>query len=151
MMFFADRMLGKLAKKLRLLGFDTLYLSQIEEDEILKLCFETGRILITRNRELHMKALKQGIRSLLLKSDSWRQQLVELSKVLDLKNADRMTRCSLCNAELILANPEKVKQKVPLYVQQIRNEFYECPVCGRLYWEGTHVEHALEEFRRLNL
>ncbi len=139
MKFFADRMLGKLAKKLRLLGFDTMYISQIDESEILKLCTETDRILITRDKELHSKALKKGIKSFLLRTDSWRQQLTELSKIVELRNSTAMTRCSLCNAELNRASPEKVRQKVPLYVQQIREEFYECPVCGRLYWKGSHI------------
>ncbi len=151
MKFFADRMLGKLAKKLRLLGFDTVYFSHIDELEILNLCQENKRILITKDKELHSKALKLGIRSLLLTSNTWREQLIELSKIVDLRNASSMTRCSLCNTELVVADSEKVKNKVPLYVQQIRSEFYECPVCGRLYWEGSHVEHALNEFRRLNL
>ncbi|WP_241240730.1 Mut7-C RNAse domain-containing protein [Thermotoga sp. Ku-13t] len=150
-MFFADRMLGKLARKLRLLGFDTVYSSQMSEEEILQLCKESGRILITRDRDLLKKAVENGVRCYYVSSDDWREQLVELSKKIDLKNSKRMSRCSLCNVELVEANEEQIKEKVPLYVQQTHREFYSCPVCGRVYWAGSHVEHAEELFRRLGL
>ncbi|MCS7175495.1 Mut7-C RNAse domain-containing protein [Pseudothermotoga sp.] len=150
-MFFVDRMLGKLAKKLRLLGFDTVYSSHMCEEEIMQLCKETGRILITKDRELLRKAVEQGIRCLYVASDDWRQQLVELSKKIDLKSSKRMSRCSLCNVELINANEEEIKKKVPFYVQQTCKDFYLCPACGRVYWAGSHVEHAEETFRRLGL
>lgn len=150
-MFFADRMLGKLAKKLRLLGFDTVYHSHMSEEEILRFCKETGKILITRDRDLLKKAVERGIKCFYVVSDDWKQQLVELSKKIDLKNSNRMSRCSLCNVELIKASEDEIKRKVPMYVQQTHNEFYLCPACGRVYWAGSHVEHAEETFRRLGL
>ncbi len=150
-MFFADRMLGKLAKKLRLLGFDTIYLSDVDEREILILCKQTGRILITRDRSLHSAASKRSLRTVLIKSDNWRDQLSELLLYYDLNQGAKMSRCSLCNAVLEPVDLERVKDRVPLYVQQTQNEFYSCPVCGRVYWAGSHVEHLLEEFRRLML
>ncbi|MEJ5229451.1 MAG: Mut7-C RNAse domain-containing protein [Pseudothermotoga sp.] len=150
-MFFADRMLGKLAKKLRLLGFDTIYLSDIDEQEILILCKQTGRILITRDRSLHLAALKNRVKSVLIKSDDWRDQLSELLSYCDLRHGAKMSRCSLCNVVLVPVSLEQVRDRVPLYVQQTQNEFYSCPVCGRVYWAGSHVDHLLEEFRRLKL
>ncbi len=150
-MFFADRMLGKLAKKLRLLGFDTVYHSHMSEEEILRFCKETGKILITKDRDLLKKAVERGIKCFYVASDDWKQQLVELSKKIDLKGSNRMSRCSLCNVELIKASEDEIKRKVPMYVQQTHNEFYLCPACGRVYWAGSHVEHAEETFRRLGL
>ncbi|HBT39033.1 MAG: hypothetical protein XD58_1561 [Thermotoga sp. 50_1627] len=150
-MFFADRMLGKLARKLRLLGFDTAYASDMDEEAILEFCKETNRVLITRDRDLLKKAVERGIRCYYVSSDDWREQLMELSKKIDLKNSKRMSRCSLCNAELVRAGGEEIRAKVPLYVQQTQTEFYSCPVCGRVYWAGSHVEHAESLFRRLGL
>lgn len=150
-MFFVDRMLGKLAKKLRFLGFDTMYLSQIDEEKILELCKQNNRTLITRDRDLHIRALKNRINSLLIHSDKWREQLVELSTHFDLKSVEKMTRCSLCNAQLVEIPVEEARDKVPLYVQDTQNSFFMCPVCNKIYWAGSHVQHALEEFRRVGL
>lgn len=150
-MFFADRMLGKLAKKLRLLGFDTIYLPQIEEEKILQICKQNDRILITRDKTLHMRALKTGLISHLIHSDKWKDQLIELSMRFDLRNAHKMTRCSLCNAELVATSVEKIKDRVPLYIQDTQDNFFICPVCNKVYWAGSHVQHALEEFRRLKI
>ena len=150
-MFLVDRMLGKLAKKLRLLGFDTIYLSHAQEEQIIQLCKQNNRVLITRDRLLHMRALKNGLRSHLIHSDNWREQLVELSSRFDLKSTNRMTRCSLCNAELEKISVEKIKDRVPLYVQNTQSDFFICPVCNRVYWAGSHVQHAIEEFRRLRI
>ncbi|HBT26426.1 MAG TPA: hypothetical protein DEA58_07060 [Pseudothermotoga sp.] len=148
--FFVDRMLGKLAKKLRLLGFDTMYINNIKEEAILQLCQQTGRILITRDKTLHRKAIKKGLKSFLINSEMWRDQLVELSKVFDLRKKDKiMMRCSLCNVDLVISSNEQIRKKVPLYVQETQDVFYTCPICGRVYWEGTHVQHIFEEFRRL--
>lgn len=150
-MFFADRMLGKLAKKLRLLGFDTMYLSQIDEEKILELCKQNGRTLITRDRALHMRALKDRINSVLIHSDKWREQLIELSMRFDLRSTEKMTRCSLCNTQLVEISVEEIRDRVPLYVQDTQNSFFMCPVCNRIYWAGSHVQHALEEFRRAGI
>jgi len=122
MRFTADRMLGKLAKKLRLLGIDTEYFKNVDEEAILKFCKEEGRILLTRDKELYEKALK---------------------------NSKPYTRCSICNAPLVKVEKEAVKGKVPEYVYLTQDEFYECPKCHRIYWRGTHVEHMEEELRRV--
>ncbi len=150
-MFLVDRMLGKLAKKLRLLGFDTMYFSQIDEEKILQLCEQSNRVLITKDRTLHLRALKNGLNSYLVHSDKWRDQLIELSSHFDLKSAQRMTRCSLCNAQLLSISIEEVRDRVPLYVQNTQSDFYICPICNRVYWAGSHIQHITEEFRRLRI
>lgn len=150
-MFFVDRMLGRLARKLRLLGFDTMYLAQANEEQILQLCKQSNRTLITRDRALHMRALKNGLGSHLIRSDNWKEQLVELSSRFDLSNTERLKRCSLCNAQLIPISIDEIRHRVPLYVQNTQSEFFVCPVCDRIYWAGSHVQHAVEEFRRLGI
>jgi len=147
--FFADRMLGKLAKKLRFLGYDTFYKNEISEDAILQICKNSGRILLTRDKSLLEKAVKNALKVCFLSSDSWRQQLSELARRLHLTYNRKFTRCSLCNAVLEHASLAEVAKKVPIYVQQMTDEFYVCPVCGRIYWSGTHVEHILIELKGL--
>ena len=148
MRFTADRMLGKLAKKLRLLGIDTEYFKNIDEEAILKFCKEEGRILLTRDKELYEKALKNSIEAFLLKSDDWRSQLKAVHDKFRIHDKP-YTRCSICNAPLVKVEKEAVKGKVPEYVYLTQDEFYECPKCHRIYWRGTHVEHMEEELRRV--
>ncbi len=148
MRFFADRMLGKLARKLRLLGFDVLYESDIDESRILLL--SRDRILLTRDKILYRRAKKLGLEAFYIKSDGWRSQLRAVAKVYPIvSEAKPFTRCSICNVELVKVDRESVLGKVPEYVYKSVSEFRKCPKCGRIYWRGTHVDFALEELRKL--
>ena len=148
MRFTADRMLGKLAKKLRLLGIDTEYFRSIDEESILEFCRKEGRILLTRDRGLYEKALKNGIDVFLLKSDDWKSQLRAIDDKFGI-HSKPYTRCSICNTLLVKVEKEFVKDKIPEYVYLTQDEFYECPKCRRIYWRGTHVEHMEKELRRV--
>ena len=148
MKFVADRMLGKLARKLRLLGYDTLYYSEISEDELLAKSHD--RILLTRDKILYRRAKKLGYEVFYLKSDSWRSQLRALAEVYPIvRNAKPFTRCSVCNSELASIDRESVRDRVPEYVYKSTDEFKICTGCGRIYWKGTHVELVLEDLRKL--
>ncbi|MDI3524147.1 MULTISPECIES: Mut7-C RNAse domain-containing protein [unclassified Kosmotoga] len=149
MKFFADRMLGKLAKKLRLLGFDTLYFNNIEEKNILELLHEEERILLTRDRSLHSRALKAGIDSYLLKSNHWNSQLRSVIQRFRLTedNFHLFYRCSECNAELEEADAASVSGLVPDFVLYTNDKFMRCPGCGRIYWKGTHLEKIIKSLQ----
>jgi len=141
-------MLGKLARKLRLLGFDTFYESDVDENRILYL--SRDRILLTRDKKLYERARKLGIEAFYLKSDKWRSQLRAIAKIYPLvSEAKPFTRCSICNVELVKAEDEEVAGRVPEYVYKTVDEFRKCPKCGRIYWKGTHVELILEDLRKL--
>ncbi len=148
MRFTADRMLGKLAKKLRLLGIDTEYFKDVDEETILKFCEEEKRILLTRDTELYEKALKRGVEVFLLKSDDWRSQLRAIHDRFKIQG-EPYTRCSICNVVLVKVNKNLVKGRVPEYVYLTQEEFYECPRCHRIYWRGTHVVHMEEELKKV--
>ncbi|MDI3471901.1 MAG: uncharacterized protein PWQ20_573 [Thermotogaceae bacterium] len=149
--FFADRMLGKLAKKLRILGFDTLYFSDISEDEILKLCKAEDRTLLTRDRIMFIKATKEGIESFFLKSDRWYSQLkaVKNKFKLSFEKSSLFERCIECNCVLEYVEKEKIKNRVPEYVYLTNNQFLECPKCHKIYWRGTHVENILKDLNKI--
>ncbi|AKI96481.1 Mut7-C RNAse domain-containing protein [Kosmotoga pacifica] len=151
MRFLADRMLGKLAKKLRILGFDTLYFNEISEEDLLKIVLEENRVLLTRDREFHAKAVKAGSRSFLLKSNYWQGQLRAVFQRFKLQPEffKPFSRCSKCNAELEKVDPDDIKTKVPDYVFFTQVEFLRCTGCGQIYWKGTHVPriiNALSDF-----
>jgi len=141
-------MLGRLAKKLRILGFDTLYYNEIEEDEILKL--SKGRILLTRDKMLERKAKKQGINVFYIKSDKWRSQLKAVNDRFSIeKFAKPFTRCSECNGELVEAEREKVKDKVPEYIYKTTDKFMMCKNCGKVYWKGSHISWIVSDVGKL--
>ena len=147
MKFLADRMLGKLAKKLRLLGFDTLYFSEGEEDELLKIVSREGRILLTRDRDFYEKAVKSGVNVFLLKSDKWRSQLRAIFDRFKIRSEDLslFSRCTECNGILDEVDKEMIKDRVPEYVYLTHDEFKMCRNCGRVYWRGTHVDRMIDE------
>ena len=136
--FFCDDTLGKLMKKLRLLGFDTeRWNGNIRED----------RILLSRSRKRWQNYRGE---SFLVFSDNWREQLSELDKRYAIsKNSRPFTRCVECNAELLQISSEQAKNMVPERVYLTTTKFKICPVCKRVYWSGTHVEKIRREFRRI--
>ena len=141
-------MLGKLAKKLRLLGFDALYHSDIEEDEILRL--SKDRILLTRDKILERKAKKLGIDVFYIKSDKWRSQLKAVNDRFSIEKYSKpFTRCSECNGELVYVEKEKVKDKVPEYVYKTVDEFKMCKNCRKIYWKGSHVSWMVSDIGKL--
>ena len=146
--FFCDRMLGKLARKLRLLGFDTLYYPEIDEDDIFNI--SRGRILLTRDKEVYRKAFSKGIEAYYIEHDDWRAQLRKLFLDLKLYNVMKpFTRCVECNEPLVDAKPDDVKGKVPEYVYKTVENFKICPKCGKVYWKGSHLDWIKRDMEKL--
>ncbi len=147
MKFIVDVMLGKLAKWLRILGYDTLYKRDWEDDELIELARAEGRILLTADRELWRR--RQGSHKIFISSDKWQEQLRELARVLPLDTEHLFTRCIECNLPLEQVSREEARGLVPPYVYATQEGFGRCPECGRIYWRGSHFAHALAEVRRL--
>ena len=95
------------------------------------------RLLLTRNSKL---THKPGIRMLRIKSDKLSDQVTQLIKELDLRPQEDLmfSRCIVCNSQLKEIDKDKVKARVPQYVFNTQQDFLSCPVCGRIYWKGTH-------------
>jgi len=137
--FLADAMLGRLARWLRLLGFDVAYDDAIPDAELARRAFEEGRVVLTRDRALPEEWRLPRV--IVLQSESTREQLRELARVFPLQDAARpFARCSRCNAPLEDAAPEAVAADVPPRILATQSRFHRCPACGRVYWEGSHVE-----------
>jgi uncharacterized protein with PIN domain len=135
--FVADAHLGGLARLLRLAGFDTLYDNHFHDDEVERLAVEEGRIVLSRDIELlKRRAITHGcfIRAL----RPW-AQLGEIVARLDLVRLARpFGLCLECNAPLQAVDKADVLDKLPPGVRASHERFKSCPVCGRVYWEGTH-------------
>ncbi len=145
MKFLVDHMLGRLARYLRFMGYDTYYPSgDMSDDEILRIAHQEGRVVITRDREL---ARRSG--GLLLRSGDYREQLKAVVREFNLKADNMLSRCSLCNEPLVRVEKEEIRDRVPEYVYQHSEEFYLCPKCGRVYWYGSHTERIEREIREV--
>jgi uncharacterized protein with PIN domain len=152
MKFLVDCMLGKLAKWLKILGFDTLFFSKIEDDELLAIARKEKRILLTRDTGLIQKA--KEIETLFLESEKWREQVIQVLEHFDLwGKIDPHTRCIACNMELKSLSKKDAKNLVTPFVYKHADSFALCPSCGRVFWRGTHfkdMEHKIEEILKKN-
>ena len=147
MRFIADGMLGKLAKWLRLLGYDVLYSPYMDDPELARIAYVEDRILLTRDTQL---VKRKGIKFVLVESDHVDQQLRQIVTELHLgKNFAAFSRCPECNTELIEVEAESVRGVVPPYVLATQSRFRRCPKCLRVYWRGTHWEHIQEKMRSI--
>lgn len=140
--FIVDVNLGKLAYKLRLLGFDTLFRNDLEDDEIIDISLAENRIILTRDRGI----LKQNVvtHGYWLRNDDPKKQLAEIIGRLQLQDKLKpFTRCSVCNGGLNQVNKELLVEKLSADTLQYYNEFWECAGCRKIYWQGSHFMHIL--------
>ncbi len=144
--FSVDEMLGSLARWLRIMGYDASYEKDMTDSEILASARAEDRIVLTRDKELAMRAGKSGM---LVESDNIDEQLRQVIERFDLKFNEPLTRCSICNAELEEIPPEAVEGEVPPLVKERQKEFFRCRGCGQIYWKGTHWENILKRLREM--
>ncbi len=146
MKFLVDQMLGTLAKWLRLCGFDTYFAKQEVDDDLLRIALNEKRTIITRDKELHYRANKKGIPSLLTLSTKLNDQIKQVftSYPRLLEKITPLNRCSVCNTLLRDIKKNMVEEKVPERVFQNHDYFWQCPTCNRIYWKGTHYEKIIE-------
>jgi uncharacterized protein with PIN domain len=139
-------MLGKLAKWLRLLGYDTAYDNAADDHELARRARAEGRVLLTRDREL---AARRGLRALLIQSEVLEVQVREVQDALGPPPDPALSRCAVCNTVLEPVSSDDVADRVPPYVLRTQSDFRRCPGCGRVYWPGTHVDGMQEQLGQL--
>ncbi len=140
--FIADAMLGKLARWLRLLGYDTRY-SQDDDAAIANCARAEGRILLTRDRGL---AARRGLNAILIVGTDLETQLAQVHATVGIPPMP--PRCMDCNVRLHPIAPEAARSQVPAYVAQTQSDFQQCPKCGRILWPGTHWQGIARRLRR---
>ncbi len=145
--FSADAMLGRLARWLRVMGYDTRFDAGIADADLVRSALEERRVILTRDRGIPDRW--RVPRLLLLEAEAPRDQLRELARHFPLEWRGRIfTRCTRCNDPVERVSPADLVGRVPESVLQTHERFRRCPSCGRIYWDGSHaarMRRALEQ------
>ncbi|MCK4235652.1 MAG: hypothetical protein KAX38_00940 [Candidatus Krumholzibacteria bacterium] len=145
--FLLDRMLGKLCRKLRLLGYDARLNPADEMGRFLLTAECEGRIAVTLSRRRHDRP---GPQPVILKKGGVIDQIEELFNALGEKpKFEPFTRCLECNTPLAEEPPSSVHREVPPYIAKTFHHYNRCPDCRRLYWEGSHFQAMAEEIKEI--
>ena len=141
-------MLGRLARWLRALGYDTSYDESLADPVLVREANAQQRILLTRDRHL-LRELRPE-RALEIRQDDPLQQLHAVATGLALQPPTELfTRCLLCNAPLQLLDADQAQPLLPAGVRDVPGPVRRCPQCGRLYWEGSHVRRMRAALQRV--
>lgn len=148
MKFIADIMVGKLAKYLRMAGYDVLYENTATDDEIMKIALKTGRTVLTRDSLMiaRKEFVKGMIKYLLIRDDKLKKQLEQVQSEFNFSLKPNLIRCVECNYRLAEVKKEDVKNKVPPYVYKTQQNFIYCKRCDKYYWRGTHYHNIKNAF-----
>lgn len=138
--FILDVQLGRLAKYLRLCGFDTLYSSHFSDPEIIEISIRDDRIILTRDRLLLKdKRIKRGYR---IRSQNHEEQMKEVFEEFDLRNHIHLfCRCLKCNTPLEEVPKEEILSRIQADTTKYYSNFSRCPECDRIYWNGSHYNN----------
>jgi len=145
--FLADEMLGRLAKWLRLLGYDTKYISRIPDPELLDLAEAEERNILTRDTLLIRQ--KRCHNYIFIRSDHWREQLKQVYVEAGLNCDAVLTMCPVCNRPLHHVDRFSIEALVPAYVYETQERFSACEGCSRIFWAATHVSEMMDVLKEL--
>jgi len=151
MKFIADRMLGKLAKELRMLGYDTIYYREDDAHPMIQLARREGRVILTRNTKLKPKRSEDRV-ILVMEDDPFLQlkELIQKGRI-SLTEENLFSRCLLCNTLLDEIPRGEAEGKVPEFIFYQQKAFFRCPQCQRIYWPGSHQNNMHKKVEELRL
>jgi len=146
MRLLCDRMLGTLARWLRFMGYDVYYpRNDVDDEKIIELVQMEGRTLVTRDRVLARRV--RG--SILITSVNLDEQIRQVLASAGEPEDDILVRCGVCNSVLEPIEKSEVKGIVPDGVFQRQSEYMRCPLCRRIYWQGSHYEKIMAKISDL--
>jgi uncharacterized protein len=141
--FAADRMIGRLARMLRLLGYDTFYSPSINPAQLAETARCEDRIILTRG-DAH-KRFQTAARIFTVQSEYPPEQLREVVQQFSLDPCAMLwTRCAVCNGSIVKVPKKEIQSLLHPKVNELYNEFFRCAGCGRVYWRGSHVERIVK-------
>ena len=145
--FIADVHLGKLARMLRLLGFDVLYQNSYTQLELVAIALQEDRVLLSKNSLLPKRI--PALRFLLIQSNDSFQQLDQVLHHLQTKDFQPFTRCLVCNGTLRSVIKEAIADQLQLDTAKYFEEFWQCENCKHIYWKGSHYNRMVRLVERL--
>jgi uncharacterized protein with PIN domain len=151
--FFVDAMLGNIAKKLRLSGFDSQYFADIDDDKLIDSAKKEYRIVVSCDEELIKKTKKLGIKSIYVTKKEEIEQFFEIISSINLKRIQingTVARCPKCNSLTELVDKNTVKEKIAQLVIKLNDKFWRCKGCNQIYWEGTHIKNLQSFVGKIN-
>ena len=150
--FIVDSNVGKLAKLLRIMGYDTLFFNGEDDSHMVATALAEGRVILTRDTQIMKRRLVTSgrLKAILIESDEPEQQMCQVINTLNLDCQFKpFTICLECNQPLVERSKEEVKDRVPPYVFRTQNQYMECPTCHRIYWRGTHWQAMTRKLEKL--
>ena len=153
MKFITDGMLGKLTRWLRMLGHDVEYSRFDDDKKLIEKAKSEKRILLTRDFKLYQQAMMQGVDAVLVEASTGAKKLADLAMRFNFKLEIDVTvsRCPKCNTKIKPVSKDMVIDRVPKTTSTYYTEFWECPGCEQIYWQGAHwkrIEKTLKEARK---
>lgn len=139
--FIVDHNVGKLAKWLRMMGYDALLFKEEDDGSLVRLALAESRVVLTKDSQIMKRRVVTSgrLKAIFLNDDDPK---VQLRKVIETLGLDCQYRpfsiCLECNYPLVEKTREEVRGRVPPYVFKTQEQFMECPSCHRIYWRGTH-------------
>jgi uncharacterized protein with PIN domain len=143
---------GKLAKWLRMMGYDSLFFDGDDDGQMVRQALAEDRVIVTRDTGIMKRgAISRGrLRAVLIESEEPERQMRQLMVEFDLKGQSRpFTLCLECNETLMARSREEVAGRVPPHVYSTQTQYMECPGCHRIYWRGTHWEAMVRKLEKL--
>ncbi|MBF8265970.1 MAG: hypothetical protein HW384_1834 [Dehalococcoidia bacterium] len=150
--FLVDVNAVKLARWLRLLGYDAKVVSGADDNRLIALALKEGRVLLTRDTQIMLRRIVTigKLKALLVQVDDPKLQLNQVVTAMGLSfNYGPFTRCLECNQPLVILSKEDAQGLVPPYVFTTQTEFKQCSACKRIYWRGTHWQNMNREIEQL--
>lgn len=149
--FLADCNVGRLARWLRVLGYDAAYEPALPDAQVVARALAERRVLLTRDADMMQRRAISGgtLQAVLLRHDRVEDQVRQVLSELALEPSRALSRCIDCNAELQPRPKDAVADRLPPYVRATQERFSECPSCARVYWPGTHWERMRERIAAL--
>jgi uncharacterized protein with PIN domain len=146
--FICDVHLGKLARRLRLLGFDVAYRNTAADPELVETALAERRTILTQDRGI--LKLKRVTHGYLVRSPHVREQVAEVLTRFDLGSRVALfSRCTLCNGLIQAVDKADVQDVLPPKTREYYDEFFRCEVCGKVYWKGSHFRRMEADVREL--
>ena len=149
--FLADCNVGRLARWLRVLGYDAAFEPRLADPQVVARALAEGRVLLTRDADMMRRRVSRGgaVRAVLLEDDRVQEQVRQVIDELGLVPDRALSRCLDCHVELEPRPMAAVLERLPPHVRRTQCRFSQCPSCGRVYWPGTHWQRMRERIGAL--